>query len=235
VTFQELLDQVVARSGEAGFLGSDRHLELLREYVAERDHELRVEWSADRTYYQAAGGLIALEQPPAHLDPADAAELGALSLDHELAHARFTNQEVYADFIRRAPWLVGNFNFVRWIIELFNYLEDTRLVEQVRAVEPDAAENLGRLNAIAARERIDDYEHRNASSPWVADPPVKRDQASVALIEQVLVGDLPPVHPDVEAIRQEVQPHVDAARAGTTEDVAASAAEIYRIVVGSLH
>lgn len=158
----------------------------------------------------------------------------ALSLDHELAHARFTDQAIYTDFIRRAPWLVDDFNFVRWIIELFNFLEDTRLVEQVRAVETDAAENLARLNALGAQEHVDDYARRNGTSPWVEDPPTLRDQASVALIEQILVGDRPTVHPDVDGIRNQVQPHVDSARRGTTQDVADSAEAIYRIVIDFL-
>ena len=233
--FSELLSEVTSRSrDEDGFVGSAEHLAVMQTYVTGRAPELRLEWSGDRTFYEPASNLIALEQPPAGLGADQAAELIALSLDHELAHARFTDQAVYADFIRRAPQLVHDFQFVSWIIELFNFLEDARLVTQVSSNESDAAADLGRLNAMAAQEWIDDYQQRNGESPWSSDPPQRKDQAGVALIEQILVGQLPEVHPDVDRLRDDVQGHVDAARSGSTADVAEAAVEIYNAVVGSL-
>ena len=206
----------------------------MQSYVSEREPTLRLAWSGDRTFYEPSGLLIALEQPPQQMEAPLAAERIALALDHELAHARFTDQDVYRQFLHDAPALVHEFAFVEWIIELFNFLEDSRLVEQVRSVEPDAAANLEKLNRLAVSEWVEDYASRNAESPWMPDPPMKRDQASVALIEQILVGARPVVHPDVEEIRNRVQPHIDTALSGSTQDVADAAANIYGIVVGTL-
>ncbi len=189
MTFDELLGEVTWRSrDDDGFAGSEEHLAFMQTYVSERAPQLRLEWSSDRTFYELGSNLIALEQPPGALAADQAAELMALSLNHELAHARFTDQAVYADFILRAPHLVHDFQFVSWIIELFNFLEDARLVVQVGASEPDAAANLEQLNAKAAQEWIDDYQQRNGQSPWSLDPPQRKDQAGVALIEQIFVG-----------------------------------------------
>lgn len=234
MTFDELLEAVVRRSDDDGFIGSEAHLELMRSYVGERDEQMRLDWSADRTFYEPGVSLIALERPPEGMPPAQAGELIVLSLDHELAHARFTDQDSYRGFIGAAPQVVQDFSHVQWVMALWNYLEDARLVEEVRASEPDAARQLERLNALAVDEHVDGYRQRYGESPWVPAPARKGAQAEVALIEQILVGEKPTVHRDVDVLRERVQSDVDRARAGSTADVSDAAGAIYRIVVGAL-
>jgi hypothetical protein len=75
VSFAELLDDLVTRSGhDDSFLGSNDHLARMRNYVAEVDPEITVEWSADRSLYQEDGRLIAIARPRNDVPREEAAE-----------------------------------------------------------------------------------------------------------------------------------------------------------------
>ncbi|MDX6452892.1 MAG: hypothetical protein QOH16_2941 [Gaiellaceae bacterium] len=234
LTFGELLQAVHVRSDEAGFLGSDDHLKLMRDYVLERDHRLNVEWVDGQSFYEPGADLIGLERPPGNLRASEAGELVALVLNHEVAHARFTDQQAFRDFLLGLPAIARHPSHHGWINSTFNFLEDARLAVAIGRLEPDAAQHLSRLNARAVDAYVLEYERENRASPWVANPPSPPKQSEVAVIEQILVGNKPRVHPDVDALRERIQGRVDRARRGGTTDAADAAEAIYALSVGAL-
>ncbi len=234
MTFEQLLEAVHNRSGELGFIGSDEHLNLMSDYVGERDNNLSVEWTEGQSFYEPGAGLIGVERPPRNLPPNDAGVLIALVLNHELAHAQFTDQGAFRGFLAAIPAIARHPSHAGWINSTFNFLEDARLAEEVGRSEADAAQHLSRLNSRAVDAYVLEYRQEHAESPWVTNPRSPAKQAEVAVIEQILMGERPAVHPDVEALRERIQPQIDHARHGSTADAADAARFIYEQAVGAL-
>jgi hypothetical protein len=213
VLTSELIDRTRAASeADGGWLGSDAHRHLIEEFASGRlSREVSVVWlDPGSRSYKDSDGQIAMERPMAVPDDRDVPRIHGEMVLHEVLHEIYTDHLGAADFTERLAACPKRLRPLG--TQLFNWLEDARVAEQVHDHEPENDEYVDELYELSADQIELRYRLQHRKRPWSSHPRSTFAQLEAALGYRILIGEAPsPVSRVVSEILEAAGPIIDEA------------------------